>query len=103
MIRNTAGQVIGAQVVNASTQAAFTGTVTVYVTKDGGTQAAGSVNSGECVHEGNGYHTYTPTATETDADLVAFTFTGSGAMPVTVQVEPTSGLSTAAKQAARLV
>jgi len=88
MKRNTASQVIGAQLVNATTGAAFTGSVTVYVTGDGGTQAAGSVGSGACTHEGNGFHTYAPAQAETDYAHVAFTFVGTGAVPATVQVYP---------------
>lgn len=88
MLKNTAGQYIGSQMVNATTGAAFTGAVTVYVTGDGGTQAVGSVGSGACTHEGNGYHSYAPAQAETNYDLVAFTFVGSGAIPVTVQAAP---------------
>jgi hypothetical protein len=89
MIKNTAGQAIGAQMVSASDGSAFTGAVTCYVCGDGGTQAAGSVGSGACTHEGNGYHTYAPAQAETNYSLIAFTFTGSGAIPATVQVETT--------------
>lgn len=88
MRKNASGQVIGAQMVNASSGAAFTGSVTVYVTVDGGTQAVGSVGSGACTHEGNGFHTYAPAQAETNGDHVAFTFIGSGAVPATVQVYP---------------
>lgn len=86
MKKNVSGQVVGAQMVNASTGAAFTGSVTVHVTGDGGTQATGSVGSGACAHEGNGFHTYAPAQAETNYDHVAFTFTGTGAVPVTVQI-----------------
>lgn len=86
MKKNVAGQKIGAQLVNAADGSAFTGSVTVYVTGDAGTQAVGSVGSGACTHEGNGYHTYAPAQAETNYDLVAFTFTGTGAVPVTIQV-----------------
>lgn len=86
MIRNQASQAIGAQIVSASTGAAFAGVVTVYVTGDAGTQAIGSVGSGICTLEGNGYYTYRPSAAETNYTLVAFTFVGSGAVPVTVQI-----------------
>jgi hypothetical protein len=89
MKRNVASQVIGAQLVSATTGAAFTSAVTVYVTGDAGTQAAGSVGSGACTHEGNGFHTYTPAQAETNYDHVAFTFTGTGAIPATVQVYTT--------------
>lgn len=86
MRKNVASQVIGAQMVSATDGSAFTGTVTVYVTGDAGTQALGSVGSGVCTHEGNGYHTYAPAQAETNYDLIAFTFIGTGAVPATVQV-----------------
>ncbi len=86
MKKNTASQTIGAQLVSATDGSAFTGSVTVYVTGDAGTQAVGSVGSGACTHEGNGYHTYAPAQAETNYDLIAFTFIGSGAVPATVQV-----------------
>ena len=88
MKKNTAGQTIGAEMVNATTGAAFTGAVTVYVTGDGGTQAIGSVASGACTHEGNGYHSYAPAQAETNYDHVAWTFIGTGAIPATIQVYP---------------
>lgn len=86
MKKNVASQVVGAQMVSATDGSAFTGSVTCYVTGDGGTQAAGSVGSGACTHEGNGFHTYAPAQAETNYDHVAFTFTGSGAVPATVQI-----------------
>jgi hypothetical protein len=85
VIKGQAGQSVGAQMIDASTGAAFTGTVTIYITIDGGTQAIGTVNSGVCVHEGNGFHSYAPTAAETNGALVACTFIGIGAIPATVQ------------------
>jgi hypothetical protein len=96
MIRGQSGQKIGCQMVNATTGAAFTGSVTVYVTGDAGTQAIGSVSSGACTHEGNGYHTYAPSSDETNYALVAFTFIGSGAIPQTIQVETLSSAAQAA-------
>jgi hypothetical protein len=90
MKRNTAGQKIGAQIITAADGTAFAGSVTVYVTKDAGTQVIGSVGSGAATDEGNGYYTYAPSQAETDGDLLAFTFIGSGAIPVTVQVVPSS-------------
>lgn len=86
MQKNVAGQKIGVQMVSATDGSAFTGSVTVYVTGDAGTQSAGSVGSGACTHEGNGYHTYAPAQAESNYDLIAFTFTGTGAVPATVQV-----------------
>jgi len=86
MIRNLAGQAVGAEVVNAGSGAAFVGTVTVYVTVDGGVQALGTVGAGVATAEGNGLFTYLPSAAETDGLLVAFTFIGTGAIPSTVQM-----------------
>lgn len=91
MIKNTSGQKIGAQMVSATDGSAFTGSVTVSVTGDAGTQATGSVGSGACTHEGNGFHTYAPAQAETNYDHIAFTFTGTGAVPVTVQVFTIAG------------
>lgn len=91
MIKNTSGQRVGVQMVTAADGSAFTGSVTVAVTVDAGTQATGSVGSGACTHEGNGYHTYAPAQAETNGDLVAYTFTGSGAIPRTVQVYTRAG------------
>lgn len=72
--------------VSATDGSAFTGTVTVYVTGDNGAQALGSVGSGVCIHEGNGYHSYAPAQAETNYDHIAFTFIGTGAVPTTVQL-----------------
>jgi hypothetical protein len=88
MKKNVAGQKIGAQMITASDGSVFTGAVTVYVTGDAGTQAVGSVGSGACTHEGNGYHTYAPAQAETNYDLIAFTFIGTGAIAATIQIEP---------------
>ena len=86
MKKNVASQSIGAQMITAADGTAFTGSVTVYVTGDAGTQAVGSVGSGACTHEGNGFHTYAPAQAETNYDHIAFTFIGTGAIPSTVQV-----------------
>lgn len=94
MKKNVSGQFVGAQLVSATDGSAFTGSVTVKVTGDAGTQATGSVGSGACTHEGGGYHTYAPAQAETNYDLVAFTFSGTGAVPVTVSIYtlPTTGI-----------
>jgi hypothetical protein len=86
MFKSTASQVIGAQLITAADGTAFTGSVVVRVTKDGGSQALGNTGSGACVSEGNGFHSYVADATDTAGDHLAFTFTGTGAIPVTVQV-----------------
>jgi hypothetical protein len=87
MIRNVAGQVAGGQLTTIATGAPFTGTVTVYVTGDGGTQAIGAVGAGICTNEGNGYFTYRPSQAETNYASVAFTFTGAGAVSETTTYE----------------
>ena len=86
MQKNVAGQKIGCQMVSATDGSAFTSAVTISVTGDAGTQATGSVSSGACTHEGNGYHTYAPATAETNYDMIAFTFTGTGAIPATIQI-----------------
>lgn len=86
MFKNVSGQKIGCQMTTIADGSNFTGSVTVYVTGDAGTQAVGSVGSGACTHEGKGYHTYAPAQAETNYDLIAFTFEGTGAYTKTVQV-----------------
>jgi hypothetical protein len=85
MKKNVAGQKVGSQMITAADGAVFTSPVTAYVTGDAGTQAIGTVGSGACVHEGNGYHTYAPSQAETNYDLTAFTFIGTGAIASTLQ------------------
>jgi hypothetical protein len=84
MKKNVASQSIGAEMITAADGTAFTGTVTVLITIDNGTQSASGGTAP--AHEGNGYHSYTPTQAETNGDHIAFTFTGTGAIPATVQV-----------------
>jgi hypothetical protein len=86
MIKNGSGQSIGAQMTTAADGTDFTSTVTVYVTGDNGTQTLGSVGSGVCTHEGNGYHSYAPAQAETNYDHIAFTFIGTGAISSTLQL-----------------
>ena len=86
MKKNVASQIIGVQMITAADGTAFTGAVTIYVTGDGGTQAVGSVGSGACTSEGNGFHSYAPAQAETNYDHIAFTFIGTGAIPCTIQV-----------------
>lgn len=89
MFKNVSGQVIGAQLISKTDGSDVTsGTTTVYVTVDGGTQAAGSVGSGAATHEGNGFWTYLPSQSETNGGHVAFTFVNTSAISATVQVYP---------------
>jgi hypothetical protein len=84
--KNTAGQVVCFQMNSAADGSAVTsGTPTVYVLGDGGTQGSGG---GSATHEGNGCWSYAPTQAETNYDHVAFTMVLSGAITQTVQVYP---------------
>jgi hypothetical protein len=89
MKKNVASQIVGCQLVSKTDGSPVTsGTTTVYVTGDGGTQATGSVGSGACTHEGHGFWTYAPAQAETNYDHVAFTFENSTAVNATVQIYP---------------
>jgi hypothetical protein len=90
MKKNTASQIVGAQLNSRTDGSPVTsGTTTCYVTGNGGTQAAGSVSSGACTHEGNGFWTYGPSQGETNYDHVGFTFVNDDAVVATIQVWPT--------------
>lgn len=96
MKKNVSGQTVGAQMTTAADGSPFTGSVTVYITGDNGSQGAGSVGAGACTHKGKGYHSYAPSQGETNFDHVAFTFEGTGAITQTVQERPTTILADAA-------
>jgi len=86
MIKNTASQYVSAQLVAVADGEDITsGTTTVYVTGDAGTQSSGS---GTVTHEGNGCWSYAPTQGETNYDHVAYTFVNTSAVSVTVQRDP---------------
>ena len=88
MKKNVAGQKIGAQLIsNTDGSPVTTGTTTIYITGDAGTQAVGSVGAGACTHKGNGYWSYAPDIAETNYDLIAFTFVNAAACNASVQVE----------------
>jgi len=86
MIKNTGGQKVGAQMLLASDSSAFTDIVTCYLCGDSEVQVLGTVNTGVCINEGNGFYTYTPSQAETNFDYIAFTFIGTNAIPVTTQI-----------------
>lgn len=87
MRKNVASQNIAAQLNSLTTGAPVTsGTTTVYVTGDGGTQATGS---GTVTHEGNGAWNYAPTQAETNFDHIAFTFANTAAISQTLNVYTT--------------
>src|SRR5262245_54119168 len=91
MRKNVAGQVIGGQMISKTDGTPVTtGNTTVYYTGDGGIMTIGSVLSGLCTHEGNGYWTYTPTAAETNFTFIGWTFVNPAAITATVQVYTTT-------------
>jgi hypothetical protein len=84
MRKNVASQVICAQLNSATDGSAVTsGSTTVYVTGDAGTQGTGS---GTVTHKGQGCWSYVPTQAETNYNHVAFTFANATAISQTVQV-----------------
>lgn len=86
MRKNEAGQVVAFQAVSSTDGSAVTtGSPTVYVTIDGGTQATGTNTA---IHEGQGAWTYVPTQAETNGDHIVFTFTLSGCINQSVNVYP---------------
>lgn len=87
MRRNTAGQSVSAMLVSKTDGSAVTsGTTTVYVTGDAGTQATGSVGSGAATHEGNGLWSYAPAQAETNYANVCFTFVNTSAVNANIQI-----------------
>lgn len=86
MRKNVASQVVCAQLnATADGSAVTTGTTTVYVLGDGGTQGSGS---GTVTHEGQGCWSYVPTQAETNYNHVAYTFVNSSAIAQTINVYP---------------
>ncbi|MEM2124979.1 MAG: hypothetical protein QXQ53_01115 [Candidatus Methanosuratincola sp.] len=84
MKKNVANQVVSAHLINKTDGSDVTsGTTTVYVTIDGGTQATGQ---GTVTHKGNGEWVYQPTQSETNGEHIIFTFVNSSAISVGVQV-----------------
>ena len=70
MRKNVASQTISAQLNSKTDGSAVTsGTTTVYVTGDAGTQASGG---GTVTHEGQGCWSYVPTQAETNYSHVSF-------------------------------
>ena len=92
MIKNTANQKIAAQLVSSTDGSdVTTGTTTVYVTIDAGTQSS----IGTATHEGNGcWSIDTGVAGNTNGDHLAFTFVNSSAVSVTVNVYTINALQT---------
>ena len=87
MKKNVAGQTVCFEMLSTADGSAITsGTPTVYVTGDNGTQATGT---GTKTHKGNGVWSYAPTQAETNYTHIAFTMVLSGAFCQTVNVYTT--------------
>ncbi|MBK9284999.1 MAG: hypothetical protein IPM51_11890 [Sphingobacteriaceae bacterium] len=84
MLKNVAGQNISAQLINKTDGSdVTTGTTTVYVTKDNGTQTSGG---GTVTNKGNGEWNYAPTQAETNANYIKFTFVNTSAITAGIGV-----------------
>ncbi|MBK7338518.1 MAG: hypothetical protein IPJ00_21250 [Saprospirales bacterium] len=100
MRKNVAGQSISKSLISKTTGDAVTsGTTTVYVTGDNGTQTAGG---GTVAHKGNGEWSYAPTQAETNYAHIAYTFVNSNAVTETVNVYTVGQDFTAAQLAANV-
>jgi len=94
MLKNTGSQTICFQAVSTTDGSAVTtGTPTVYVLGDGGTQSSGG---GTKTHEGQGTWSYVPSAGETNYSHVVYTFVLSGAINHAINVYPSTFDYTAA-------
>lgn len=77
MIKNTAGQVVTATLLSLlDGSPVTTGTTTVYVLGDNGTQATGT---GTVAHKGNGQWSYVPTQAETNYGTASYLFSNPAA------------------------
>lgn len=100
MRKNVAGQSISKSLISKTTGDAVTsGTTSVYVTGDNGTQTAGG---GTVAHKGNGEWSYAPTQAETNYTHIAYTFVNSSAVTETVNVYTVGQDFTAAQLAANV-
>lgn len=91
MRRNVAGQFVTAKLASKTDGSAVTtGTTTVYVVGDAGTQAVGSVGSGAATHEGNGVWSYAPAQAETNYTQVDFVFVNTSAVNNGPSIYPTA-------------
>jgi len=78
MLKNVTGQNITALLLDTDGAAVTTGTTTVYVTGDAGSQAS----MGTATHEGNGEWSIDVTQAESNYDDIGFTWVNSGAVTV---------------------
>lgn len=99
MIRNQAGQFAFCEVIDTA-GAAFTGAVTVYVVKDAGVEAIGSVGGGAATLLGHGKFRYPIAQAETDGQSISLSFIGAGAAPASVTYDTITLAQAQALQAA---
>lgn len=78
MLKNVAGQNITAVLLDTAGAVVTTGTTTVYVLGDAGTQAS----MGTATHEGNGAWSIDVTQAESNYDDIGFTWVNTGAVTV---------------------
>jgi len=78
MLKNVSGQNITALLLDTEGAAVTTGTTTVYVTGDAGSQTS----MGTATHEGNGEWSIDVTQAETNYDDIGFTWVNTGAVTV---------------------
>lgn len=89
MLKNTINQHVGFKMLSTTDGSPITsGTPTVYVTGDGGTQSTGA---GTATHEGNGDWVYVPTQAETSYTHILFSISLSGAFFQAVNVYTSTG------------
>jgi hypothetical protein len=85
MRQNVAGQVACAQLIRLDDGSpCVTGTTSVYVVGDNGTQSTGT---GACTHKGNGTWFYYPSQAETNFGHIVFTFVNSLAISTRAEYE----------------
>lgn len=99
-IRGGSDNIAEVVLVDATTGAAYAGTVTVHVDIDGQAQTLGTVNSGLATSMGNGVYQYYPSALESTGTKCSFVFTGTGAVPGLAQYWPISPAQSQALQTA---
>lgn len=90
--KNVAGQKFTFGLVNASTGAALTGvagSISMFVTLDGGSQSAAA---GSITETGNGGYNYAPTQGETNGNEIGFLVTQASAIPMNLMFLTAGGI-----------
>lgn len=86
MRKNVSGQSISGRLISKTDGSdVTTGTASVFVTIDNGSQSAGG---GTVTHKGNGEWSYAPTQAETNGNHIAFSFVHTSSVGVTVNAYP---------------